>query len=193
MLKLLQISLLYNCFIALVHCNITHNTERKNTFDMWNHKNSLQYQHCCVTYFGLHIVFCTYCHTEDTQLGYCIVELVNMDVPETRTHHGSALCCFVYSPRMWLLSLRAAVLPTQNWAAAPASSLQTFDCWGEVRGSDSVQCVKWRQWQRTSQEKTSERSNFKRSFGIFIGRRIILKSTKRVYNNCVRLIVLMKK
>lgn len=34
-LKLLQISLLYNCFIALVHCNITHNTERKTGLICW--------------------------------------------------------------------------------------------------------------------------------------------------------------
>lgn len=197
MLKLLQITLLYNCILALVQCNTTHNRER-NTLDRLNHRllftlSTLPWN----LFWTSHDFTLSFAHTDTlnthTQLDYRTVDLVSVEMQETRNHHVSGLCCFVYSPRMWLLFPESGC--PANSELGGGSSLQTFDCWGEVRGSDSVQCVKWRQWQRTSQKKKNERSNFRTSAvwgDIYRTWDYSGICRKRVYNNCVRLIVLMK-
>lgn len=161
MQKLLPNTLLYSCFIALVHCNITHNRGRKTPLKCWTISVIYIINAAVepILDLWLHIIFCTYWHTEHTQLEYCIIDSVNVETQDARNRHVSAL---------WLFCLLPLNVTTFSESGCPAnselgggSSLQTFDCWGEVRGSDSVQCVTWRQWQRTSQERKNGRSNFR--------------------------------
>lgn len=116
----------------------------------------------------LHCVSLIPTHTEHTRIDYCIVEVVEMQkIRDVWTHillhispllfsfsmsscpflfhtlsleDVSALGLFVYRPTMWLLSLRTAVLPTQNWAAAPVPACRclTLLRWSERKWLSAV-------------------------------------------------------
>lgn len=149
-------------------------------------------------------------HTEHTQIDYSIVEVVAM--PKSRdvwTHiilhisppifsssmsscplllhtpsreDVSALGLFVYRPTMGLLSLRSAVLPTQNWAAAPVPACRrlTLLRWSERKWLSTeckVTSVTENQREPGGHEREVKLQN-KHSFGIFLGCGIILESVQ---------------
>lgn len=102
----------------------------------------------------------------------------------------SALCCFVYHNTMWLLSLRPAVLPTQNWAAAPAPACRrlTLLRWSERKWLSAVckvTSVTKYQWGENEWEVKLQN---KHSFEIFVGWKLILESAHRQFMiiPCVR-------
>lgn len=129
------------CIVALLHLCIAtlHITEGGK--HLWNVEPSLLFTLSTLLWnlfwtcdFTLSFAHTDTLNTHSLITASLIQSTSKRKTPETVTSVRSG--CFVYSPRMWLLSVRAAVLPTQNWAAAPACRRLT----AEVKWEEVTQC-----------------------------------------------------
>lgn len=175
-------TLLYSCFIALVHCNITRNVtfQHFNTFEMLNHQCYWHYQCCCGTCFGL--VTSHYpLHAEHTQLDYRIIDSVNVE--HARRQKPSRQC----APAVLFTPLECDYFQRERLSCQLRTGrrLQLADVWllrwSERKWLSAVCNVTSVTKNQPGEKEREVKLQNKRSLGIFLGPKIILESVEKEF------------